>query len=459
MNENGNTLSKKTLISYGLGDFGNNFCWTFVGSFLLYFYTDVFGIAIGAVSFLMFISRFWDAINDPIIGSLSDRTKSRWGKYRPWLLFATPICAIVLVLTFWAHPDKSETWKIVYMYITYCLLVLLYTCVNIPYGTLSNVLSQDIVERGKISSYRLSFALFGIYMIATITIPLTGIFGGGDSVKGFVWVAVLYAAVFICMQMICFKNTREVVELPKAEKLPLSVSLKSVLKNKPFIIAILAQTVYGFTVYGRGAVMMYYFKYVCGAENLYSVFNLVIWFPQVIGAACFALLFKKIPNKGKCTAAAAVVYTVGTGLMWFCDPVTSAVPFYALAVITGFAGGTIATGVYAMIPDTTEYGQWKTGIRNDGFMYAFVSLGNKIGQAIGTSLMPAILGVLGYVANQAQTPAVLTALKAMFSLVPAAFWVIIVVMLLFYNLDEKFYNRILDDLAHNTHPAAKAQKD
>ena len=131
-------------IAYGFGDVGCNFSWMFVSNFLMIFYTDVFGISMAAVSALMLFSRFWDAINDPIVGGLTDKTKSRWGRYRPWLLVAAPITAILLVMTFWARPDWPQNGKIIYMVITYCLLVLGYTCVNIPYGTLCGAIPCDI---------------------------------------------------------------------------------------------------------------------------------------------------------------------------------------------------------------------------------------------------------------------------------------------------------------------------
>ena len=143
---------------FGLGDFGNNFVWTFVGSYLMIFYTDVFGIPMAAVSLLMLIARAWDAINDPIIGGLSDRTRTRWGRYRPWVLLMSFPTAIITVLTFWAHPDWSDTSKIVYMYVTYALLVLCYTGVNIPYSAMTSVLTQNTDERAKLSTMRITLA-------------------------------------------------------------------------------------------------------------------------------------------------------------------------------------------------------------------------------------------------------------------------------------------------------------
>lgn len=158
-------------LAYGMGDVGCNFSWMFVGNFLMIFYTDVFGISMSAVATLMLASRFWDAINDPIIGTLTDKTHTRWGRFRPWLLFGAPITALVLILTFWAHPEWSQTAKIIYMAVTYCILVLGYTCVNLPYGTLCGAMTQDIDERAKLNTCRSVSAMMAIGVINIVTVP------------------------------------------------------------------------------------------------------------------------------------------------------------------------------------------------------------------------------------------------------------------------------------------------
>lgn len=284
--------------AYGMGDVGCNFSWMFVGNFLMIFYTDVFGIGMGAVATLMLVSRFWDAINDPIIGMLTDKTRTRWGRFRPWLLFGAPLTALVLVLTFWAHPEWSQTVKIVYMAVTYCILVLGYTCVNLPYGTLCGAMTQDIDERASLNTSRSVSAMIAIGVINIVTVPLIEWFGGGDVQYGYLSVAILYGIIFAACHLFCFHKTREVVTLSARKKLPLGMQIKAVLHNKPYLLALLGQLLFGFILYGRNADMLYYFTYVEGAASLFSFYSLAIIVPSVIGAACFPLVFRWTGNKG-----------------------------------------------------------------------------------------------------------------------------------------------------------------
>lgn len=196
-------------IAYGMGDVGCNFSWMFVGNFLMIFYTDVFGIGMGAVAGLMLFSRFWDAINDPVIGGLSDKTHTKWGRCRPWLLIAAPLTAIVLIMTFWAHPDWSSTAKIIYMAITYCILVLGYTCVNIPYGTLCGAMTQNIEERAKINTFRSVSAMIAIGIINIVTVLLIETLGNGNDKRGYLLIAVLYGCIFAACHIFCFGSTTE----------------------------------------------------------------------------------------------------------------------------------------------------------------------------------------------------------------------------------------------------------
>lgn len=436
-------------VAYGMGDVGCNFSWMFVGNFLMIFYTDVFGIGMGAVATLMLLSRFWDAINDPIIGTLTDKTHTRWGRFRPWLLFGAPITAIVLVLTFWAHPEWSQTSKIIYMSVTYCILVLGYTCVNLPYGTLCGAMTQDIDERASLNTSRSVSAMIAIGVINIITVPLIELLGGDDKKMGYLAVAVLYGLIFAACHLFCFKHTRETVQPPVRQKLGLKVQLKAAMKNRPYLLALLGQLLFGFILYGRNADMLYYFTYVEGSANLFSFYSLAIIVPSIVGAACFPVVFRLTGNKGW----TAAFFSLFTGLtmicLYFFSPCSDPVWFYTFAALSQFFFSGFNTAIYAIIPDCVEYGEWKTGIRNDGFQYSFVSLGNKIGMALGTSLLALALGNAGYVAGEVQNAEVLSVMRHAFSTIPGVLWVATAACLMFYRLDKKTYNKIINEL-HNT---------
>lgn len=436
-------------LAYGFGDVGCNFSWSFVVAFLMIFYTDVFGIGMGAVASLMLVSRIWDAVNDPVIGSLSDRTKSRWGRFRPWLLFGAPITAIVLILCFWAHPEMNQTGKIIYASVTYCLLVLGYTCVNLPYGTLCGAMTQNIDERAKINTSRSVAAMIAIGVINIITVPLVKSCGDGtlSSARGFLCVAAIYGVIFTLCHWFCFAKTREVVEVPPQRQVaPLGEQLKAVIKNKPFLIAVVGQLLFGFILYGRNADLIYYFKYVEGNEDLFSFFSGVIIIPSIIGAALFPMIFRWTGNKGWAASVFSLLMGVSMIALFFFSPSSNPVMFYTLAALAQFFFSGFNTAIYAIIPDCVEYGEWKTGIRNDGFQYAFISLANKIGMALGTSLLALAMGRAGYVANVEQPEAVKQVIHHAFSTVPGILWIMTAAIMLCYRLGKKEYNTIITEL-------------
>ena len=446
-------------LAYGMGDVGCNFSWMFVGNFLMIFYTDVFGISMSAVATLMLFSRFWDAINDPIIGGLSDKTHTRWGRYRPWLLFAAPLTALVLILTFWAHPDWSQTHKIIYMAVTYCILVLGYTCVNIPYGTLCGAMTQNMTERAQINTSRSVSAMIAIGIINIITIPLIEWLGNGNARQGYLLIAILYGTIFAVCHIFCFAKTKEVVEVPVAQKIPLRLQLQAVAKNKPYLLALLGQVLFGFILYGRNADLLYYFTYVENDAVLFTYYSMAIIIPSIIGAACFPKVFQLTSNKGW----AASVFAFGTGItiiaLFFFSPVTSPIPFYLFAALSQFFFSGFNTAIYAIIPDCVEYGEWRTGIRNDGFQYAFISLGNKIGMALGTALLALSLGWAGYEANTTQNEAVVAIMRHTFSTIPGILWVVTALALFFYKLDKRSYNRILAVIKYRFLKRKKNQRE
>lgn len=460
-----NTANKKlplsTKIGYAMGDFGNNFSWTFVSSYLLYFYTDVFGVAAGAVSLLLIISRIWDAVNDPIVGSIADRTKSKYGRYRPWALASIPT-AILLVITFWYHPAMSESGKVVYLYVSYCLLVLAYTCVNLPYGTLAGSITADIEERGQLSTFRIFGAHSAQSIIGMLVVPLVAFFGKGDESRGFLMTAILFGIVIVVCHGIVFTTCHETVEPPKQTKYPMSVNFKSILHNKPFQLACAIQVLFGFMIYGRGAVMMYYFKYVAGSESYMTTYNLVGIAPLLIGTALYPTIYKKFGKDNKAFGGGVGILLAGIALvvMYFVQPGTvGATVFYVCTALVQFGLALFATGSYAIITDTADYGQWQTGIRNDGFMYAFISFGNKVGMAIATSGAAAILGAAGYVANQSQPETAIRAINLMMTIVPAVFAFAMSACFFAYKLDKNMFEKITHEIAQRTPAEEKALWD
>lgn len=438
-------------LAYGMGDVGCNFSWMFVGNFLMIFYTDVCGITMAAVSVLMLVSRIWDAVNDPLIGSLSDNTKTKWGRYRPWLLIGAPLTAIVLVLTFWAHPTWSQGSKTVYMYITYCVLVFGYTCVNIPYGTLCGTLTQNIEERAKINTSRSVCAMIAINVINMITLPLISKFGGDNQARGYLLVTVLYGAIFTACHWFCFAKTKEVVQPAETVKVSIRIQIKAAMQNKPYLIALAGQLLFGITLYGRNADLLYYFKYVEGDAGLFTIYSMILIVPSIIGAAAFPLVFRLLNNKGR----TASLFAAGTGITMFClyffSATATPVPFYLCAALSQFFFCGFNTAIYAIVPDCVEYGEWKTGVRNDGFQYAFVSLGNKVGMAIGTALLAGVLGALNFAPNQVQNIAVRTAMHHVFSTIPGVLWIITAIVLFFYRINKKTYNKIVAELQEKKH--------
>ena len=278
----------------------------------------------------------WDAVNDPIVGSLTDKTKTKWGRYRPWLLVAAPITAILLVLTFWARPEWTQTSKIVYMTVTYCLLVLGYTCVNIPYGTLCGAMTQDIDERAKINTSRSVAAMIAIGILNIITVPLISKLGSNSAKAGYLTVAVIYGCIFALCHFFCFAKTREAVTVPEKEKISLRRQLKAVLQNRPYLLALIGQVLFGFTLYGRNADILYYFTYVEGNAAYYTTYSMCIIVPSIIGAACFQPVFRKMNNKGRTASLFALLTGIFMLALFFFNVKESSAIFYLLSGITQF---------------------------------------------------------------------------------------------------------------------------
>ncbi len=281
-----------------------------------------------------------------------------------------------------------------------------------------------------------------------ITVPLITAFGKNSAKTGYLTVAIIYGCIFAACHFFCFAKTKEIVQMPEKEKISLKVQLKAVIQNRPYLLALVGQILFGFTLYGRNADVLYYFTYVEGDASYYTTYSMCIIIPSIIGAACFQPVFKRTNNKGRAASIFALLTGCSMLILYLFSVRENPAAFYIFSGLTQFFFSGFNTAIYAVIPDCAEYGQWKTGLRNDGFQYAFISLGNKVGMAIGTALLAGMLGKFGYVANQQQNDAVLAVMKHAFTTIPGMLWLVTAVVLFFYRLNRKYYNEIVEELKH-----------
>jgi sugar (glycoside-pentoside-hexuronide) transporter len=436
--------------TWGLGDTANNMSWSFVTSYLTIFYTDVFLIPAAAVSVLFLVSRFWDAINDPIVGMTADNTKSRWGRYRPWVFIGTVPLAILTILTFTAHPAWSLGGKLVYAYITYGLLVLAYTCVNLTYGSLNSVVTQDPAERGSLASWRLGLSNVGSIIVTLGVTRLMSFLSNGDSALGYTRVAIFFVCIMVPLHWLCVGTNKEVIMPPKENKLPLFQLIKSTFKNKPFLIAMVGMAVMGFGSYGRGAFYAYYFTYVLGDMGKMFTFVLFLMFPMFFGSMTGSWVSDRFKSKGKTIILSSLLSGIFLIIqyVWFVLAGLFNYPaFYFLTACGGLVSGWFWSMIYGVIPDTVEYGQLITNTRNDGFISAYGSFWNKVGMALGTAGGTAMLAILNYVPNAAeQTSTVIGGINFMMFLMPAVLYFVIAILFKFYPLDYKAFEEVVKQL-------------
>lgn len=449
LNEAMQPLPMKRKVAYAIGDFANNFSWTFVSAYLMYFWTDVLGVTAAFAGTIMLVSRFWDAVNDPIIGTLADRTRTRWGCYRPWILFSALPLAVINVLIFTAFPIRTQAGKNAYAFVTFFVLVLIFTCVNIPYTAMQASTTLNTTERSKQASFRLIGAYVGMLFVSNMTLRFVNWLGKGDDAKGFMSTAVLYSFIMVPCLVLCFLGTREVCTPISAEKTPMKDSIKALKGNAPVMILAYGFLVYGLYSYGRSAVAMYYFTYNAGNKLLFANYSLFNYGGCLLGTILMPKLVVHFKNKA---SVARLGYSVVTVLLicmgLFIDPtkISNIRILYVMQLVTSTAQGMAVSSLYGMMPDTTEYTQYKYGIRASGFISSMTSFAMKLGMGIGTAGVGWALAWFGYKAGAAQLTSALGCINAIFTFVPAGFALIAVILLGFYKLDKESYNKMVHEL-------------
>lgn len=438
-------LSFGTKFTYGMGDFASQLMWTLASSYLVLFYTDNVGLAAGAVGVLMLVARVADALFDPMLGAFAERHPTRYGRFRPWLLYGAPILAVSVILTFMTVPG-GQTTKLIWAGATYLFMGFLYSAVNLPYGALSTVMTRDPEERVALNSFRMIGTNLGSVALSAFTMPLILRFSGvGDgettNVQGFTITAAIMAVVAVPMFWVVFAKSREVIQPDVSEtRVPLKTTLKVVVGNKPLMLVALSLFFVLTALFGRLAVALYYYIYLMHRYDLIAWLMMLPSIAGAIGIALFARLAKHIGKKN--TIVISMVLTaVPTIILYFVSP-TNVPAVMALTALYGL-GNFSAPIIMSMVPDAIDYAEDRTGVRSDGTAYAAVSLATKIASAVGAAVGAMLLGVYGYVANShEQTAAAANGINVTVNLVPAALALLAIVPVLLYPITEQKYAEI-----------------
>ena len=454
-----NTDSKVRIgekFGYASGDFASNLFWQTFMYFLPIFYTDVFGLPMAAAALLFGLSRILDAVTDPLMGIITDRTNSRWGKFRPYILFVALPFAIVGVLSF-TTPDLSLNGKIIYAFITYNLMMILYTAINIPYSALMGVISTDSKERTSVSSYRFIFAFSAGLFVTAFNNKFVAFFGKGDDAIGYKYTIALYAVIAFALFLVTFFTTKERVVPKKKKNNPILKDLKDLVTNVPWLILLLTGIFTIFYVSIRNGAIAYYFKYYVEIKEFtVSLFGNDVSFDlassfMVVGtlAVILGILGVKklsdIIGKKMAYFSLMLLSTVFTSAFYFLDNDQIGAMFTFQILASFFMGPTSAL-VWAMYADIADYSEWKTGRRATGLIFSASTMAQKLGWAIAGVVTMALLGAFGYQANVEQSPESIEGIKWLISVIPAAGSILCSVLILFYALNDKFIEKIQKEL-------------
>jgi GPH family glycoside/pentoside/hexuronide:cation symporter len=441
-------------IGYSLGDFASNiFFQTFI-LFITIFYTDVFGLSTAAIGLMFLITKIWDAVNDPMMGMIADRTETRWGKFRPYLIwFAIPF-GILGVLTF-TTPNFSMTGRLIYAYITYTLLMMAYTVVNVPYSALMGVMTPNSNERTILSTFRFFAAFSAALLVQYSVLRLVDVFGKDNPAVGWQWAMGILSTLAVILLFITFFTTKERVHPPKDQKTSLRQDLVDLATNRPWLM-IGAATVFQliYIVMRNGAIIYYFTYFVKEQEVLFfgklSLTKLVSTF--MISGTVAMLLGVLLTSRISKILGKSAAYTIFLGLaglssgaFFFLKPENTTIMFI-LQLITSFSVGPVSVLQWAIYTDTADYGEWKKGRRATGLIMSASLFALKFGIAVGVSALAWILGAYGYQANVEQTEKGLLGIRMVMSVYPAIFALLGMGFMLFYPLNKKMMHQCETEL-------------
>ncbi|WP_416307924.1 glycoside-pentoside-hexuronide (GPH):cation symporter [Neptunicella sp. SCSIO 80796] len=440
-------LSIREKIAYGLGDTASNIVFQTVMLFLSFFYTDVFGISPAVVGTLFLVVRIFDAVTDPLMGAMTDRTNTKYGKFRPYLLWMALPFGLISVLAF-TTPDLSPQGKIIYAFVTYGLLMAAYTAINIPYSALGGVLTADPKERVSVQSYRFVFGMLGGLLVTAFTLPLVEWFGHGDKAKGYQLTIAAMSALGVLMFIVCFVGTKERVFPPKSQNSTFKNDLKCLWQNDQWRILSLAALFVLFGIVMRNTVAIYYVKYYLGREDFITQFVTIGMIGNILGCAVAQPLTKyvcKVKAYIVLQAISAVIcvlsYFIGSDQLML-----ATVVFFVWSFLLQMATPLL----WAKMADTVDYGQWKTGVRITGMTYSSIVFFIKMGLAIGGAVVGWLLAYYGYQADVQQTAEARQGILLCFTFYPAIGFMIVAWVMRRYRLNNAEINKIQDELSKTT---------
>lgn len=440
-------------IGYGSSDFACNLIWQMISLYLLYFYTNVMHLDTKAISVMFLITRIFDGITDLIVGFLIDKTNTRWGKSRPWILFGAVPFAVTSILAF-SVPDISPTGKLIYAYVTYFLLSLAYTVVNIPMASILPSLTEDPQERTTLAAFRTFFSSLGSTVVSATALTLVAFFGGGNEARGFRIVMSIFGIVGCLVFFFCFFNTKERVQVI-TEKVSLKKNILSLLHNKPWrVFAVNIIWFMGGYVIQASAVI-YYFRYVVGNNTLVQIVSTITTLVPIV-ANMIAPFITKYTTKRNLMVTGCVIH--GTGLFIIFLGGTNVPVLIAGAVIAATGYGLKGSMHFAMQPDPVDYGEWKSGVNTSGTLSAVNGFIGKVGMAIAGSAGAAILEIGGFDSlNTVQPASALTAITVMYLWVPIVTNILSIITMSFYDLD-KIHPQIIKELNERKMKAASGRE-
>ena len=438
-------LSVREKTGYGLGDTASNFVWALMVNFIMYFYTDIFGITAAAAGTLLLVARITDGATDILVGAVADRTRSRWGRFRPYLLWLCVPLAVTFILAF-TTPDFSDWGKLVWAWATYNLVMLIYTAINIPYGALSGVMTDDPLERTSLNSYRMALAQIGGIIANSSFLILVAKLGSGNDQLGAQRTVMLYSAIAVVLFLISFASTRERIHPPPSQKTKLRDDFGLLLKNRHWIMMFAAGIINITFAVVRGTAGIYYLKnYLNWNDGRISLYFLVGGISMILGAMATRMAVRAFGKKRSFIFSLTLVALLAIPFYWIQPDQTALV--FIFHILGMFFAGINATLYWALVADTADFGEWKFGVRTTGIVFSATTASQKAGMGIGAAFAGWLLTHFGYVANTVQSAESLNGIRLLVSLIPAAGLLFLAAIFNIYGLGEDLCKSIREDLA------------